>query len=240
MQPTLIKQELQTIKYIKQHNSNYIKLIKFINLLCDDCHEQAVLISESHGDSNWCTPYRGKHDQHDTYASCGRSPYVVTFHEASTDLDRSHCSQEKRALDTIYSTPADRSAGPYPVSLPNQPLKQWGQNQSSIDGRLLGLPDPYHWHAIGTFNTCSQGLTHQSLINTGGGYHLGALNFRSDHSSSFPSSILHFPLIAPPGLQLCHFINYSSSQHSIHEPGYKSPKSHEWNLPLDFYRSSIH
>jgi hypothetical protein len=34
------------------------------------------------------------------------------------------------------------------------------------------------------------------------GYHLGASNFRSDHSSSFPSSILHFPLIAPPGLQL--------------------------------------
>jgi hypothetical protein len=31
----------------------------------------------------------------------------------------------------------------------------------------------------------------------------GAQNFRSDHSHSFPSSILHFPLIAPPGLQLC-------------------------------------
>jgi hypothetical protein len=31
----------------------------------------------------------------------------------------------KRALDTILSTPADRSAGPYPVSLPSQPMKQW-------------------------------------------------------------------------------------------------------------------
>jgi hypothetical protein len=28
-----------------------------------------LLISESHGDSNQCTPYRGKLDQHDTYAS---------------------------------------------------------------------------------------------------------------------------------------------------------------------------
>jgi hypothetical protein len=28
-----------------------------------------LLISESHGDSNRCTPYRGKLDQHDTYAS---------------------------------------------------------------------------------------------------------------------------------------------------------------------------
>jgi hypothetical protein len=43
----------------------------------------------------------------------------------------------------------------------------------------------------------------RALIDTGGGYHLEALNIRSDHSPSFPSSILHFPLIAPPGLQLC-------------------------------------
>jgi hypothetical protein len=32
------------------------------------------------------------------------------------------------------------------------------------------------------------------------GYHLGAPNFRSDHSSFFPSSILHSTLIALPGL----------------------------------------
>jgi hypothetical protein len=49
-------------------------------------------------------------------------------------------------------------------------------------------------------------LTH-TLIDTGGGYHLGAPNFRSDHSSSFPSSILSFSLIAPPGLILNHSIN---------------------------------
>jgi hypothetical protein len=42
------------------------------------------------------------------------------------------------------------------------------------------------------------------LSDTGRGYHFGALNFRLDHPSSFPSSILPFPLIAPPGLQLCH------------------------------------
>jgi hypothetical protein len=28
-----------------------------------------LLMSESRGDSNQCTPYRGKPDQHDTYAS---------------------------------------------------------------------------------------------------------------------------------------------------------------------------
>jgi hypothetical protein len=79
-----------------------------------------------------------------------------------------------------------------------------------------------------------------ALIDTGGGYHLGGLNIRSDHSPSFPSSILHFPLIAPPDLILNHSIIYSSSRHSFHELGYKSPNSREWSLPLDFYRNSIH
>jgi hypothetical protein len=63
----------------------------------------------------------------------------------------------------------------------------------------------------------------RALIDTGGGYHLEALNIRSDHSPSFPSSILHFPLIAPPGLILNHSIIYSSCQHSFHEPGYQKP-----------------
>jgi hypothetical protein len=47
-----------------------------------------------------------------------------------------------------------------------------------------------------------------ALTNAGGGYHLGALNFRSDYSSSFPSSILPFPLIVPPGLQLCQYLDH--------------------------------
>jgi hypothetical protein len=40
----------------------------------------------------------------------------------------------------------------------------------------------------------------RALTDTGGGYHLGALNFRSDRSSSFPSSILPLSLISLPGL----------------------------------------
>jgi hypothetical protein len=46
----------------------------------------------------------------------------------------------------------------------------------------------------------------RALIDTCGGYNLEALNFRSDHSSSFPSSILPFPLFALPGLQILPFI----------------------------------
>jgi hypothetical protein len=53
----------------------------------------------------------------------------------------------------------------------------------------------------------------RALTDRGGGYHLGAPNFRSDHSSSFPSSILPFPLIAPPGLQLCQYLDHPAKPH---------------------------
>jgi hypothetical protein len=53
----------------------------------------------------------------------------------------------------------------------------------------------------------------RALIDSGGGYHLEALNIRSDHSPSFPSSILHFPLIALPGLQLCHSFDHLAKPH---------------------------
>jgi hypothetical protein len=66
-------------------------------------------------------------------------------------------------------------------------------------------------------------LVHNSNLLTGAtrsvlnwhrrGYHLGALNFRSDFSPSFPPSILHFPLIAPPGLQLCQPFGHLAKPH---------------------------
>jgi hypothetical protein len=73
----------------------------------------------------------------------------------------------------------------------------------------------------------------RALIDTGGGYQLEAPNIRSDHSPSFPSNILHFPLIAPPGLILNHSIIYSSSQHSFHNQGTKA-----LNLTSGVYHST--
>jgi hypothetical protein len=107
----------------------------------------------------------------------------------------------KGAPKTIHSTPADRPAGPYLVSLPRQPMKQWGQSQASIDSRLLGLLDPYHQHAIGTFNTCSWGPTHRSLTITGGGYNLGGPGFPHTTPWPFQPVVSPFHLRAPPGLQ---------------------------------------
>jgi hypothetical protein len=73
------------------------------------------------------------------------------------------------------------------------------------------------------------------------GYHRGALNLWSRPLSTFPSSILHFPLIAQVGLILNHSINYSISQLiPISNQGIKIPKSREWNMPVDFYWSSLY
>jgi hypothetical protein len=127
-----------------------------------------------------------------------------------SNLSRSHQQSwagplvlRKRAPETIHNMPADRSTSLYPVSLPGQLLKQWGQSQPPVDGRLLGLPGPYHWHTIDTFNTCSQGPTHRSLTDTGGGYH---------------------HLRAPPGLRLSH-LNMASSK-----MWYEAPIADPWSF----------
>jgi hypothetical protein len=52
-----------------------------------------------------------------------------------------------------------------------------------------------------------------ALTDTGRGYHLRALNFKSDHPCSFLSSILPFPLISPPGLQLCQYPDHPAKPH---------------------------
>jgi hypothetical protein len=57
-----------------------------------------------------------------------------------------------------------------------------------------------------TTQTCSSGPDDRSLTDIGGGYHLEALNFRSDHSSSFPFSILPCPPNCPARSPIMPFI----------------------------------
>jgi hypothetical protein len=73
-----------------------------------------LLIFESRSDSNRCTSYRGKSNQHTTRISCSVRVWsetiriscgqrIATFHESPTDLDGFHCSRE-RWLPTQSST----------------------------------------------------------------------------------------------------------------------------------------
>jgi hypothetical protein len=153
---------------------------------------------------------QGKPDQHDTYAShtSPRTPGVRFLRvipirgnlpRAADRVGRSHCSREKGLpTQSLAHRLIDLRVRTQFLSRANQ----WsgGESQTSINSRLLGLPGPYHRHAIVTFNTCSWGPTEQFLIDTGGGYNLGGVGLPHTHSPTFPTSYLPFPLVAPPGL----------------------------------------
>jgi hypothetical protein len=101
--------------------------------------------------------------------------------------------------------------------------------------KLLSLGIPYVPYESVDFKCLFiQTQPTRALMDIGGCYHLGAPNFRSDHSPSFPSSILHFPLIAPSGLQLCQPFDHLAKSHrtSIDRKG---PIASGFQ-PLDFYR----
>jgi hypothetical protein len=154
-----------------------------------------LLISKSRSYTNRCTPYKGKPDRYDTYAS-HVSPYMplIRFLQAvpvhgnhsrgPNRVGQMHCSQEKVVwlhLSAQLSGPRD---SPQFLSQHNhwsnalKPSICWWT--SYID--LLG---PYLQHAISIFNTCSRGPTHQSLTDTGGGYNLEGVGF--PHHSPRPS-----------------------------------------------------
>jgi hypothetical protein len=147
------------------------------------------------------------------YASCGRSPYVATFHKPPTALD-GHNPQPSWVIR--------RSA--------TQFLSQhshWSSNESqtSIDNRLLGLPGPYHRHAIGTFNTCSQVATPRSLTNTGGGYHIENLRIATTLSPLFPSEGSTDPPNGPARSQIIHN-NYQLNWRGKQAPNLMSGNHH--------------
>jgi hypothetical protein len=73
-----------------------------------------------------------------------------------------------------------------------------------------------------------------ALVDTCGGYHLESQNIRLDHSPSFPSSILHFPPIASPGLQLCQPFDHLAKPHKT-SISRKGPIMSGFQ-PLIFYR----
>jgi hypothetical protein len=139
------------------------------------------------------------------YASCGWSPYVATFHESSTELDRVTAPEKKGSRhNTQHADWPIR--GSVPSFSPKPTNEAVEKAKTSINNRLLGLPGSYHWHAIDTFNTCSRGPTERSLIDTVGGYHLGGASLPHTHSLTFPTSCLPFPLVALPDPHFNHVL----------------------------------
>jgi hypothetical protein len=183
-----------------------------LNYLCDNCHEQAV----THiGESRWfelmyTRPGKTGPTRH------VRFPRQSTYARRTLPAGGSHTWQPFMRRRQIWTNPpALEKKGSqhnpqhvsWPIrgsipSFPPEPANEAGGVSQAPDGdQLLGLPGPYHRHAIGTFNTCSWGPTERSLTDTGGGYNLGGAGLPHTYSLTFPTSCLHFPLVAPPGLQ---------------------------------------
>jgi hypothetical protein len=111
----------------------------------------------------------------------------------------------------------------------NTIIEAVGLNQASADDKLLGLLDPYHQHAISTFNTWLRGPTHRSLTDTGECYNLRGAEL--PHHTPWPSQsmVLSFPPKCPTQSQVNHPIITNWTRQGT------KPKSHEWEPPLDFY-----
>jgi hypothetical protein len=80
------------------------------------------------------------------------------------------------------------------------PLSNVGYRPTWRPYKLLSLWDPIILYASVHNQSCSLGPDDQSSIETAGGYHLQSFEYENIPLSLFPFGILHFSLVAPPGL----------------------------------------
>jgi hypothetical protein len=202
-----LSQTRVAIQVIKQINSiiNYHSYHYVIYMLT--VPNKRLHISKSHGDSNRCTPYRKNlinktcifptlvHVCH-MYAFCGWSLYVVTSHVGPTELDG--------------CTAPDSTSQPgwvvHVTCLSFSPKhNHWSSVlKPNIFWKIvyIGLLGPYHQHVISIFNTCSRGLTHRSLTDTGGGYNLWGAGLPHHTPRPYQPTVLHFPPKGPAWSQV--------------------------------------
>jgi hypothetical protein len=170
-----------------------------------------LLISKSHGDSNRCTPCRGKPDQHVTHFSrsvhvwsktvrISRDPHIATFHKIVNNDGQSHCLQEKGLLTqstarrltdprvrTQFLSWASHRSGGGKVTL------CWWQT-TRLTGPITSACDRYVQYLL-------TGSTHRSLTDTGRSYSLEGASF--PYTTPWPSQPTFSPFRrrALPGLQ---------------------------------------
>jgi hypothetical protein len=169
-----------------------------------------LLIFESRSDSNRCTPCRGNLTNTTrtlptpvhvcpAYASCGRSPYVATFHAVVDRFERVHCTQQE-GLPTQSS--ARRLTDPrVHTQLLFHNSQRSGEKKSSfcrqpttrLTGPISPACDRYIQYLLA-------GTTRTVLNRPRTVYNLEGVGLPHTHSPTFLTSCLHFPLMAPPSL----------------------------------------
>jgi hypothetical protein len=98
------------------------------------------------------------------------------FVKSSTTMNRA-TAPEKKVSQHNSQCAGWPIRGSVPSFSPKLAIKAVGVESPFVSNQLLGLSDPYHRHAIGTFNTCSWGSTHRSLTDTSKGYNLRGVGF---------------------------------------------------------------
>jgi hypothetical protein len=108
-----------------------------------------------------------------TYAQCtlpaGGPRMWQPFAKSSTAMDRAAAPEKKGSRHNLQ-----RAGWPIRGSIPSfshvPAIEAVGVKPSSVGNQLLGLPGPYHRHAIDMFNICSRGPIERSSTDLGGGY----------------------------------------------------------------------
>jgi hypothetical protein len=166
-----------------------------------------LLIFESHGDSNRCTHCRENPDQHATrfpHSVCvwsktihiSRGPHIATLCETQTDLDISNCSREK-GLPT-QSTARWLTDLWVHTQLLSQ-ASQWsrGCKPSSCRWPTIRLTGPISskcdWYVQYLLTGANPSVHNQHRW----GLQPWRCRFATYHSSTFPTSCLHFPPKGP-------------------------------------------
>jgi hypothetical protein len=166
-----------------------------------------LLISESHGDSNRCTPCRGKLDQHATRfprsvhvwsktIHISRGSHIATLYETLTDLNISHCSREK-GLPTQFTTRRLTNARVHTQLLSR--ASQWSRGRKTSSCRwpttrvtrpISPACDLYAQYLLAGVNP--------SVFNRHRwGLQPWRCRFVTYHSPTFPTSCLYFPPKGP-------------------------------------------
>jgi hypothetical protein len=157
-----------------------------------------LLISESRGDSNWCTPYREKPDQNTTRfprSVCvwsktiriSRGPHIETLHEMPTDLDRSHCSRHNpQHVDWLI-------LGSIPSFSPEPTNEAGGRKPSSCQWPTTRLTEPISPACDQCIQYLLAGANTSVLNRYKRGIQLWRCRVATYHSLTFPTNCLHFP-----------------------------------------------
>jgi hypothetical protein len=170
-----------------------------------------LLISESRGDSNRCTPYRRKPDQYATrfprsvrvwskIIRISRGPHIATFHTIINRFERVDCPREE-GLPTQSTTRRLTDPSVHTQLLSHNSHWSSGEKSSfcwdpttSLTGPKSPACDRYVQYLLTGAN--------RSVLNR---HRWGLQPWRcwlvTYHSPTFPTSCLHFPQRPPPGLQ---------------------------------------